>query len=133
MSPFASQISLADPDGKDLAGIEEEEEEEEEEPEGLVDESEATGGGAVRAFGASAAGQVEHKEQFQRQLNLTGQGATRCRVFHSKVALNSLEFMENQINEWIDSDQIEIKHVGHLIGTLQGKTPEPNLIVMVWY
>ena len=103
----------------------------EDEPIRLVEEN-GTGATAVRAFGASAAG-VGKKAGFKRPLNLTGQGATRCRVFHSKVAVNSLENMEQSINEWLDSEKIEIKHVGHIIGVMEGKRPEPNLIVMVWY
>ena len=41
--------------------------------------------------------------------------------------------MQRQINEWLDSDEIEVKQVGHLIGTMEGKRPEPNLRVMIWY
>ena len=102
----------------------------EEAPISLVEDS-GSGSSAVRAMGGTAA--VKRAAEFKRPLNLTGQGATRCRIFHSKIALGSLEFMENQINEWVDSDQVEIKHVGHIIGTMEGKRPEPNLLVMVWY
>ena len=41
--------------------------------------------------------------------------------------------MQESINEWIDGDKIEVKEVGHLIGVMEGKTPEPNMIIMVWY
>jgi len=64
---------------------------------------------------------------------VTGQGATRCRIFHSKIAAAPLENMEQAINEWLDSEKIEVKNVGHVIGTMEGKRPEPNVIVMVWY
>ena len=104
----------------------------EDEPLSLVD---SEGGGsavALKAFGAGM-GQSQKEQQYKRALNVTGQGATRCRVFHSKIAEAPLEYMQNQINEWLDSDQIEVKHVGHVIGTLEGKTPVPNVIVMVWY
>jgi len=36
-------------------------------------------------------------------------------------------------NEWLDSDDIDVKEVGHLIGTMHGKIDEDNIIVMVWY
>ena len=88
--------------------------------------------GSVRAFGV-VGGSEGAATQLKRALNTDGSGATRCRVFHSKIAIASLEFMEKQINEWLDSETIEIKHVGHLIGTMEGKRPEPNMIVMVWY
>jgi hypothetical protein len=79
--------------------------------------------------GAEGAAEVT----FNRPMNNDGSGATRFRMFHSKISLAPLQNMENHINEWIDSDQIEVKHVGHLIGTMEGKRPEPNLLVMVWY
>jgi hypothetical protein len=87
----------------------------------------------VRAFGSAQAKPGEKKADLKRPLNVTGQGATRCRVFHSKIAVGSLDFMQNQINEWIDSDRIEVKQVGQVIGVMEGKIAEPNLIVTVWY
>ena len=41
--------------------------------------------------------------------------------------------MEKQVNEWVDGEEIEVKHVGHTIGILQGKTNEENIFVTVWY
>jgi hypothetical protein len=95
-------------------------------------ETEGEPNAQLRAFGAAALGGAK-AEQYKRQLNVDGHGATRCRVFHSKISLTPLEHMENTINQWLDSGDIEIKHVGHVIGTMEGKRPEPNLIVMVWY
>ena len=95
-----------------------------------VDEAHTT---AVKAFGSAAADKSRQATKFQRPLNVTGTGATRCRVFSSRIAHNPLEYMENQINEWVDNDQIEIKHVGHVVGVMEGKIAELNLIVMVWY
>jgi len=114
-------ISLETEDGKEAL-----------EPIRLVDvgEERAT---AVKAFGSGAARKARRDIQFNRPLNVTGQGATRCRIFSSRIAVNPLEYMESQINEWLDADQIEIKHVGHVVGVMEGKVSEPNLIVMVWY
>lgn len=87
---------------------------------------------ALKTFGN--VGKVgEHKTQFKRQLNKDGCGAVRCRIFNSKIALASLQHMETQINEWMDENDFEIKHVGHCIGVMEGKTQEPNMIVTVWY
>ena len=116
-NPDDEAISLAGPD--------------DDEPISLVEEGE-TGTATLRAFGAGVA-QEARRSQFQRAPNVTGQGAIRCRVFHSKIAATSLEYMESQINEWLDGEAIEIKQVGHVIGVLEGKTPEPNLIVVLWY
>ena len=107
---------------------------EDEEPISIEGGDAGVSSGAVRAIGAAAhMGASGPKSAFKRPLNLTGQGATRCRVFRSRIAAAALDFMENQVNQWLDSEKIEIKHVGHVIGVMEGKTPEPNVIVMVWY
>lgn len=97
------------------------------------DGSESAPSEGVRVFGGAKGMGAHVARTFKRALNTNGQGATRCRVFHSRIAAAPLEYMENQINQWLDGDQIEIKHVGHVIGTMEGKTPEPNVIVMVWF
>jgi len=106
------------------------------EPISLVDSagaSEFAEGGGMQAFGMGAQAPGAEERQYKRPLNTNGTGATRCRVFHSKIAVASLEFMEHQINDWLDSDEIEVKDVGHIIGIMEGKRPEPNLMVVVWY
>ena len=100
------------------------------EPIELVDSVE-DGAPSISAFGGGA--QISHQQEFRRPLNKDGTGATRCRIFHSRIAAAPLDYMQNQINQWIDADTIEVKHVGHTIGVMEGKTPEPNLIVMIWY
>ncbi len=108
--------------------------EEDEEPISLEDTSQQGGQSAnVRTFGAAAANQAIGEKQFNRELNITGQGATRCRVFHSKISTAALEMMQRQINEWLDGDEIEVKQVCQTVGAMQGKTSENNLIVTVWY
>ena len=84
-----------------------------------------------KAFGAGKGS--EHKENFKREMNLDGSGATRCRLFTSKIGQGPLSHMEEMINDWLDSEGVEIKHVGHVIGTMEGKRAEDNLLVLVWY
>ena len=109
--------------------------EDDDEPIGLVGGTSIggpEGGLGLRTMGGGA---VETHKEFEhnRPLNADGSGATRFKLFHSKIALSPLQNMEKTINEWIDGDKIEIKHVGHIIGTMEGKRPEANLLVMVWY
>ena len=104
-----------------------------EEPLSLVDADADGSGASLKAFGAGLGSGHKQQQQYVRSLNVTGQGATRCRVFHSKVAESSLEYMQDQINGWLDSDEIEVKHVGHVMGTMEGKVAIPSVIVMVWY
>lgn len=103
------------------------------EPIDLVDTP--TGGGVkpggMKTFGTAA--KVEGKSDFTRSTNADGTGATRCRVFHSKIAVAPLQHLENQVNSWLEHSPFEVKHVGHIIGTMEGKTQEQALIVMVWF
>lgn len=102
----------------------------EEEPISLVEE---TGGAAkIQTFGQVKVRQ--ERKQFKRKPAVTGQGACRVRTFHSKIQAESIEFMDNAINEWLDDNpDIEVKFVTTSIGTMAGKFPEPNIILNVWY
>jgi len=101
-----------------------------EEPISLVESSDEPEGLALKTIGAAS---TVTETKFTRPLNTDGNGATRVRIFHSKISEAPLENLEHTINTWIDGDKIEVKHVGQLIGTMEGKTPVPNLLVMVWY
>jgi hypothetical protein len=110
---------------------------EDDEPIALVDMDETVTaseakGMKKRVAGAAARG-LTHKVDFKREMNLTGKGATRVRLFYSKIADGPLLHMESMINDWIDVEGIEVKHVGQVIGTLEGKRAEPNLIITIWY
>ena len=90
----------------------------------------------IRAFGRGAragATELRHEEILKRPLNVTGQGATRTRTFHSKLNDAALALMDQAINEWIDAAGIEVKYVSSCIGVFEGKKPEPHLILTVWY
>ncbi|MCY2924098.1 MAG: molybdopterin-dependent oxidoreductase, partial [Planctomycetota bacterium] len=77
--------------------------------------------------------ETARKADFKRPLNLNGAGATRMRLFSSKLSGTSLAAMERQINEWLDTEKVEIKAVSSEIGAMQDKTKEDNLILCVWY
>ncbi len=100
-------------------------------PIALVDNFDEAAPTKRKAFGTGTGSQ--HKEDFKRGLNLDGTGATRCRLFTSKIGLGQLTHMEEMINEWLDSESIEVKHVGHVMGTMEGKRAEENILVLVWY
>jgi hypothetical protein len=107
---------------------------EEEERWTLVEPSEvASDASSFTALGSAQ--KADYEEQFDRSPNKTGEGAVRCRVFHSKIQETGLEFMQDQINQWLDAHpEIEVKQVGHMVGEFSGKSShEPNVIVMVWY
>lgn len=104
--------------------------------------SDSTMGMSIRPMGSSESSirraikstlDVDRRKEFKRKPVNTGKGAIRCRVFHCKITESSIEHMENQINTWADDEDIDIKHVGHLVGAMEGKHTEPNIIVLVWY
>jgi len=86
----------------------------------------------IQAFGGGVA-RAKVQKEFKRPLNLTGSGAVRCRIFNSKITVAAMDHMVDQINEWLDANEIEVKAVNQVVGTLEGKTAEPNVIVTVWY
>ena len=97
------------------------------------DQAEQTGGTKITAFGANALQKKAARGGFTRTPTMTGNGAIRCRIFNAKVMVSAMEFMAEQINEWLDRADIEVKHVTQVLGTLEGKTHEPNVIITVWY
>lgn len=111
------------------------EEEEDLAPLSLTDEEETSGRSPTRiqAFGAHTAVAGMEGHEYKRTPNLTGAGAIRCRLFHSKITVAALDHMVNTINEWLDADEIEVKYISQVIGTMEGKKPEPNVIITVWY
>ncbi len=76
---------------------------------------------------------VQGKASFRRAMNLTGTGATRCRIFYAKIGPAPMEYMQKSINDWLDQEELEVKFVSQVVGVLEGKRAEPNLIVTIWY
>jgi hypothetical protein len=76
----------------------------------------------------------KHEDSWKRSPNATGQGAIHVKTFHGKLNNESLDFLDQQINEWLDAHpQYEVKLVTSNVGDWTGKTgKEPNLIVQVW-
>lgn len=76
----------------------------------------------------------EGPTQFQRPLNKTGTGATRCRTFHCKLSEEGVRRLDEQINEFCEMNpDVEIKFTTSTVGIWTGKHAEPNLIVTVFY
>ncbi len=76
---------------------------------------------------------AKHEDNWNRTPNVTGGGAIHVKSFHCKLTGDSLNFLDQQINEWLDAHpQYEVKFVTTSIGTWTGKLKEPNLIVNVW-
>jgi hypothetical protein len=90
----------------------------------------------IRSATASTLGQSKgwDDEKYGRQLDPRAISSTRCRTFHSKLSGPALEFMNNQLNDWVDTQgNITIKFATSTIGIFEGKHAEPHLILTVFY
>ena len=86
----------------------------------------------IRAFGqAMEAG--HHGKEWRRSTNKDGTGATHVKSFHCKLAADALGYLDEQVNEWLDTHpDYEVKLVTTSVGEWTGKVKEPHLIVQVW-
>jgi len=72
--------------------------------------------------------------RFKRPLDPAALGASRVRFFHSKLSEGALDYMNNQINDWLDSNEhISIKFCTATVGLFEGKHSEPNLFLTLFY
>ena len=101
-------------------------------PEAPVQPTPSSGSSKIRTFEQKLGG-GKHEDSWNRTPNATGTGAIHVKSFHCKLTGDSLDFLDQQINEWLDAHpQYEVKFVTTSIGTWTGKLKEPNLIVNVW-
>lgn len=75
-----------------------------------------------------------HEDTWSRSPNANGTGAIHVKTFHCKLGEDSLTFIDQQINEWLDAHpQYEVKFTTSITGEWTGKLgKEPHLIVQVW-
>ena len=108
---------------------------EDDEPISLVEgsDSDDAGDGLSKVRQRDLGLKQSHEITYKRAMNLTGAGATRCRLFYCRVAVEAIENMQERINKWIDDDDIEIKHVSQALAVMEGKNPKPNIVITVWY
>ncbi len=75
---------------------------------------------------------TQHK--FKRHLQHNECGAIRCRIFHAKLNDGALQYVQNQINDWIDQNpEVDVKHLNTNVGVVEGKSSEPHLIITLFY
>lgn len=96
----------------------------------LVDAAEtAKSNRKIQRFGDA----TRHEEKWNRTPNTPGTGAIHVKTFISKLRLDAVEHMDQQINEWLDAHpQYEVKFVTSAVGTLVGKINEPAMFLSVW-
>ncbi len=79
-------------------------------------------------------GAAAERSNLKRKLEPGAPVATRCRTFHAKLTDAAFGHMNEQINEWVDAHaDISIKFATSAVGVVEGKHPDPHLIVTVFY
>lgn len=87
----------------------------------------------IQAFSQGLSGHRKGEDNWKRQTTVTGNGATHVKSFHCKLAEESLAFLDQQINDWLEAHpQYEVKFVTTAIGDWQGKIKEPQMVVQLW-
>ncbi|MGE3180604.1 MAG: hypothetical protein AB7N71_03170 [Phycisphaerae bacterium] len=78
--------------------------------------------------------QARKEIDYRRPLEIDSPTATRCRIFHCRITDPSMRNLEEQINEWIDSQEnVRIKFSTSTVGNVDGKGNDPHLIVTLYY
>jgi len=99
---------------------------------GVVDDDDAGAQAAsskIRQFAQRKA----HEDHWNRTPNTTGQGAIHVKTFVTKLRLDAVEHLDEQVNEWLDAHpEYEVKFVSTTIGKLVGKNTEDALFMNVW-
>ena len=73
------------------------------------------------------------EKAWQRQPNVTGQGATHVKTFVAKLRLDAIEHMDQQVNDWLEQHpDYEVKFATAAVGPLVGKLTEEALFLSVW-
>lgn len=102
-------------------------------PISLVDEP-AAGTPVVSKIKAMGIAGAHQTRTMNRKTTVNGTGAIRVRSFHGRLSEEGLAFLDDKINEWLDTHpDIEVKFVTTNIGTFEGKLKELALVVNVWY
>lgn len=59
---------------------------------------------------------------------------TGVRTFFTKLHSGAIDFLDGQITKWLkDNPGVTIKRTNTVVGEVQSKKTEPNIIVTVWY
>lgn len=74
-----------------------------------------------------------HIDRWKRTPNVTNTGAIHVKTFVTKLRLDAIEHMDEQINAWLDNHpEYEVKFVSTSIGKLVGKNTEDAIFMSVW-
>lgn len=102
------------------------------EVDGVVDNDEAGAAKASKKI-QQFAQRKAHVDHWTRTPNVTGAGAIHVKTFVTKLRLDAIEHLDEQVNEWLDAHpEYEVKFVSTTIGKLVGKNTEDAIFMNVW-
>ncbi len=88
----------------------------------------------IKAFGNEAAAHAGSLNKYKRTPHVTGYGACRVRSFLGKISGPGMEYMDNNINLWLDAHpEVEVKFVTTTIGPTDGKANDTSIVMNLWY
>jgi hypothetical protein len=59
---------------------------------------------------------------------------TGIKTFFAKLHVGAIEFLDEQITNWLKNNpQVTVKQTNTVVGEIQGKKTEPNIIITLWY
>lgn len=65
---------------------------------------------------------------------VSGERITSVKTFFAKLHVGAIEFLDEQITNWLKKNpQVVVKQTNTVVGELQGKKTEPNIIITIWY
>lgn len=83
----------------------------------------------IKTFGVRKA----HEDHWNRTPNVSGRGAIHVKTFVTKLRMDAVEHLDQQVNEWLDAHpEYEVKFVTTAVGTLFGKNKEDAMFMNVW-
>ncbi len=102
---------------------------------GLAEPSGSVGAPSkIKAFGNEAAAHASAANKYKRTPTLPGTGAIRVRSFLGKISGPGMEYMDNNINLWLDAHpDVEVKFVTTTIGPTDGKSNDTSIVMNLWY
>jgi hypothetical protein len=63
-----------------------------------------------------------------------GERICACKVFFTKLHPGAIKFLEEQITNWLkENPSVAVKSTNVIMGEVQEKKTEPNILVVVWY
>ena len=70
----------------------------------------------------------------QKQISSTGQRIEGVKTFFTKLHAGAIEFLDQQISRWLkENPGVVVKRTNVVVGEIQAKKTEPNIIITIWY